>query len=404
MTAAAAPLPEQKNDALAFEAALAGGAQLPLRIQALGSLGPQEDVDAPLVGLGHPHLNGVEPKATIYGEPPWFSGMPVLKEGDWLKQYALGKLPIIALSNLTTATLFLVGPSLSSGQQWAPSRLSLEGQTYTLQMDCWTDDGPRRRNVPSRFAYALDLGELRAGPYEIQILWRDFFAETGQTAPMYRLRSLKTARLKFSVIRALVGVPGPGQEQAALVGVKEKDFQTREVPAGKSLWQRPICWQRPMDWNALRSGLPAAGLSVGSFNLAAWLPAKLTQAVNLPPLEAPSADKPAYAVILGPQLNTGEWLTLREVEWQDKRAVLRLDLWRDNEVRKQNQVGSPILVAPLGELVGRLAAGEFTVESQWSLLRAPTNRDPYLPEKPQGDAGKLLESLTQRGKQTFKVP
>jgi hypothetical protein len=111
-----------------------------------------------------------------------------------------------------------------------------------------------------------------------------------------------------------------------------------------------------------------------------------------------------FAVVLGPQLNTGEWLTLREVEWQEKRAVLRLDLWRDSEPRKKNLVESPILVAPLGSPAGRLGAGDYTAEAQWFLLRAPTNRDPYTPEKPEGDAGKLLEALTQRGKQKFKVP
>src|SRR5437899_2567480 len=111
MSAEAAPLPEPKNDALAFEAALASGAQLPLRIQAMGNLGPFDRIAVPVVGVGRPLLKMPEPPGRVDGENSWLTAMPILKEDNWLHQYAIGRLSVLTAYHQMPTTLFLTGPA-----------------------------------------------------------------------------------------------------------------------------------------------------------------------------------------------------------------------------------------------------------------------------------------------------
>src|SRR4051794_14263336 len=93
MSAEAVPVPE--NDARAFADALDRGAQVPLRIQAMGSLAVFRTSTTPLVGVGRLQREGDPLRGQIDRENSWFTAMPVLKEGDWLQQYAVGHLPIL---------------------------------------------------------------------------------------------------------------------------------------------------------------------------------------------------------------------------------------------------------------------------------------------------------------------
>ncbi len=399
LIAAPAPMNPDKSDP--YEKALEKDPRLPVWLWAAGQQAGATDTGLPMIAVGHITQ---EVKPLRLGEiNPWRS-LPVLRPGDLLEGYWKGQLVPAPPTHMESVTLFLVGPSLNSGEAWGPARLTRAGTTFTLLLEGWTDDGPRRRNVPSRALYALNLGQLNGGNYDLHIVWRTMLAETGKTAPLSRIQSVKTGQLRFSVSRAITAIPKPGDGLGHLSTLKESGFRAREVAPedGKRLWQKPVSWERQLDGGGQLRGLPAPGLSVGTFDLVRWLASQPMNLGNLPPLQQPASGQPTYAVILGPTLNTGEWLTLRDIQWQDRQAVIRVDLWRDNEGRRQNITSSPLLIVPLWNPAGLLPGGKYTVKVEWSLLRAVNNREPYHPEDTtRGDAAVLTRLLQQRGKVEF---
>jgi hypothetical protein len=252
--------------------------------------------------------------------------------------------------------------------------------------------------VAAQAIYAVNLGRLPAGAYQLQVLWRGLFLESSKTARFYRCDSVRTARLAFAV--------RDGKGEAA-AGLKDGDFRAGDIPPDwrDGRWQRPVCWYRELDSPGDVDGFPAAGLRVGTFDLVKWLATNPHTLGALPAPAPPKAGQPAYAVVLGPSVNTGEWLTLREVAWRGKQATVHVDLWRDNGPRLQNVRYWPLLIVPLGSAAGQLpAAGAYEVRVAWNLLRAPTNSDPYVAEDTSaGAAGTLAEGLRSRSERTLEV-
>src|SRR5207249_602304 len=99
-------------------------------------------------------------------------------------------------------------------------------------------------------------------------------------------------------------------------------------------------WQPPLHQtyhfaDFTNNQLPPQAVQVGTVDLRTW-PTHKFLPKTLPPYRLPGKDEQICAFVPGPCLKTGEWMTLRAIEWHDNRAVLQVDLWRDLEPRRQN--------------------------------------------------------------------
>jgi hypothetical protein len=319
-----------------------------------------------------------EAKPLPMGEVSPWQPLPVLRPSNLLEGYWKGEKVPGPAYHMDHVSVFLVGPVLNGGEAWGPARLLREGNNFTLRLEGWRDDAPRRRNVPARSLYVVDLGELPAGKYDLDVVWRTMFAETAKTAPLSRLQSVKKGRLQFDVSRALTKVPRPGDGLGDLPMLQEKDLQKCDLTADetRSLWQRPVCWQRQLAPPTIGGRAPQ-GLRVGTFDLTRWLASNPKAVGDMPELASPGANQLTYALILGPQLNSGEWMTLREVQWQDNQATLTVDLWRDNAPRYGNVPTCPLLIVPLRSPSIGLPAGDYTIKVRGGFLWAPNMGGPY---------------------------
>jgi hypothetical protein len=157
------------------------------------------------------------------------------------------------------------------------------------------------------------------------------------------------------------------------------------------------------------NALPAPGLFVGALDFPAWLQTNPTTLSDLPPLKMPEPTSAMHAVILGPSLNMGEAMTMREVEWKGKEAIVRVELWQDDGPRLKNIPFWPLLVVPLQpptkEEAGRvrLAPGEYTVRVEWAFLRAPSIGGLYVLPDPTKGPGPASKVLREKSEQKFTI-
>ena len=97
---------------------------------------------------------------------------------------------------------------------------------------------------------------------------------------------------------------------------------------------------------------------------------------EIPALTPPVSGDPVYIAFLGPVLNTGEQMRLRQIRWVGRKAILSVDVWRDGEGRRRNIPHIPLLIVPLKEGSRSLSEpGKYEVEVEWSLLFSPTIND-----------------------------
>jgi hypothetical protein len=141
---------------------------------------------------------------------------------------------------------------------------------------------------------------------------------------------------------------------------------------------------------------------LGAFDLDKWTESMPKTLDNLPELQEPAAGDAVYATVLSPSLNSGEWMSLRAIEWKDKEATLHVDLWQDDAGRKDNVISMHYLVVQL-QTPGKLedgkwqtAPGNYSVKVAWTFLRARDYRnpgEPYAPENPNkvADIKQLLD-------------
>lgn len=404
MSAAPAPdKPEKPMDEVeAFLKALATHPRLVQPIVGAGKIidgGKQPTF--PLLTVGRP-LNPPGPVFT----GNWNENIPYIREGDPLAPFTTGDLPLIAPSHQEPAYLYLAGPVLDMGMAWGPARLTRQGNTFTLLLESWLDDGPRRKNIPFRPFYTLALGDLPSGDYTIQVLHRSLMNHYEQKTGLYQVEGVQTATLKFSIRRALSEAIGPKTDFSSLPHMPASALNKKEIPTvwKGNRWQRPWFTGRTLDRNANPTAPPE--LHVGTFDLSTWLgnpPAE--KPVPLPDLKAPQGTLPNQAIVLGPTLQTGEKMTLSAIEWQENHMILHVDLYRDHEPRKQNLPFQPLMVVPVGGQGGRLLPGDYEVQVRWTLLRAQTIRDPYTGEDIQRDkeAATFLETLKKRSEKKFCI-
>ena len=89
-------------------------------------------------------------------------------------------------------------------------------------------------------------------------------------------------------------------------------------------------------------------------------------------------------------------MTFEGVEWRKSQAVIHVKVWRDDCSGEKNFPFYPLLVVPLQRPA---LTGEFRVEVDWTLLRAPRQGELYA----SGDAPEELKVLRQKSSVSFQV-
>jgi RNA polymerase sigma factor (sigma-70 family) len=295
--------------------------------------------------------------------------------------------------------LLLVSQPFSSGEAWRPTALTRKDRTFTLIVESWTDNRGRRRNIPNRAAYLLPLipqgSPMPEGGYELHIVVHDLHRDTRVPTYHHHYRNQQVATLKFTVSDPRKKFVDP---QPATLDEKElkevalpADLKNRERQAPEGITNCTM----PVDVAAD----PAFVVRAGRFDHVAWL-------------KKPAADLPAgavlpnvigtgpsgfsfYASLNGPKLDSGCRMTLRAIEWRDKTATLRVDVWRDKGPREKNIPFIPLLIVPLEPLqaddkgVAKPVPGDYRVEVEWTLLLAPTPDQPYAVQEVKHGEGKF---------------
>ena len=261
----------------------------------------------------------------------------------------------------------LVSPVLMTGQYWGPKAVYRQDNSFTVFVESWTDDGVRDKNVPQRHLYALDLGEWPAGDYQVQLSCSTWFHDQAVRAPtaLYTPRSgLTGATVAVAVpAQAPAGKANPAPAMAASALVALPQDATPKPPA---FGQLPRFSRQMYGWaRAVGPGIFAGGVDANG----------MLQGIDLPAGNANALPKPAgtgnpAVVIVGPELNSYEGLTLAAVEWHDANTVVvRVRLWRDDGPRKRNVPFTPVLVVPLTPPAG--TAKPLTLVVDWTALVAP---------------------------------
>jgi hypothetical protein len=311
-----------------------------------------------------------------------------------------GKLQLTGARPGAPTAVSLVSFPLNSGQDTGPTLLTRAGNQFTLVVDRWVDNGERRRNIPFRRWHLIPLGSLAAGDYELRLVRREMFMDTRLSPPLYEFQSAQAEVVPFAVGDA--SLPGllKGEKPAAL---------TLDRDAATPRWQRPAAQSFSLWGLGNLDAFPAPGLRAGTFDLTAWSAAKPATLADLPRLQTPKVQDPVQAVVLGPSLNSGEWLTVREVIWKDKEAVIRVDVWRDDAGRFGNAPYHPLVIVPLQlpkqpDDLSRAVLGKYQVRVEWTLLRAPNNRQPYsVEDRTLPAVGDLWKALESKSTATFKI-
>ncbi len=336
----------------------------------------------------------------------WQNGLRAAKADDPLSSLATGATKMLPPRSGGLNCIFLLGPELNSAESWGPVALTRSGNTLTLLVESWTDNGGRRRNIISRQAYLLTLPGLEEGQYELRFVWRGLFRDAAKQREHYAWNSTRAGRMEFRVEKK-----DAEQTAGKVVRLADPDLKHFEPAAAERgrLWQRTSNWFRPLGQGKNLNGLPAPGLSVGALDFPAWLQTNPTTLSDLPRLGVPAATSSLHAVVLGPQLSSGEAMTLREVEWKDKEAILRIELWHDDSPRLKNIPFWPLLVVPLSPPTKmeadrvRLVPGDYTVRVEWSFRRAPTTGGLYVLPDPTKGPAPVAKDLQEKSEQKFTI-
>jgi hypothetical protein len=294
-------------------------------------------------------------------------------------------------------------------------------------MDVWQDDFDRKENSPFRKAIQLSLGKLNEGEYEFRTVHRHMLMDA-KTQPWYQFKSELAGSVEFRVTNPEDEIKTKAVllEEQALREPKEKPKEMgsfRQIPVGEAAVFTPgkpgiptdlRQWvQRPPD---IRDSPPLApgkgelqpGMAVGTFDWQKWTARGPIALDNLPQFGPLAASTPAYVSILSPPLNSGETMTLREIRWKDKEAILYVDVWRDSLPRAENAISVHHLLVPLqtpGKSVDgkwQTAPGDYRFKVEWTVLLAPNAAGPgelYTPQDPtkpgEKDAYKELLKRTE---------
>ena len=274
----------------------------------------------------------------------------------------------------TGRPVLLLLESIVNGDDRAggPVTLSRQGNTFHLVVEEWrSPNGIFNHNVPVNRCHVLELGTLAAGAYELQIE-RRVFNERGQLHARYQWDSVTSAPVAFNVVDgAAEPVESVLEWKSGALPAEAKDTR-RQLPAMLAYPVYPGFGNNP---------LPKVGLSVGAFDFSAWAKTTFWELKNLPVLGPAKKGQPVYASIVGPRVNSDEYMTLREVRWSGTHATLVVELWRDTGDRIKNIPFFPALLVPL-DLRDETndEAGEITVSVEWVALRAKVPNGAYARE------------------------
>jgi hypothetical protein len=298
--------------------------------------------------------------------------LPTNRPADLLGQF-LKAAPQEGPTSDRPTLVYLFGPRLDSNQRWCPVALSRQGNRFTLALESWTDDGPRRRNIPHHDCFLLTLGTLPAGQYELALEWKGFFLtynrDKSTGLEQYAWTTHKKGKLAFTVA----------------------DMAAKEVPTLDSLVEEKLPPEAGREYRQMpfftvlrlqdggRKDTPNPGLRVAATDLTQWLarkPANLGDFVQfasaMPP---PVHGKYTGGVILGPMLSANETMTLREIAWRGTTCILRIDVWTSPQPAGERTW--PVLVGLVGNSYFPPAGKTYDVELDW---RYP-GRDPALTHK-----------------------
>lgn len=382
---------DPKSEAEKLLTGLERGPRQHLLAMAGAQLPPQMKVTAPLATvLSLPNAREFAAGRKMAFPVNWFNGMEHAGPNEPFARFASGELKAEPARSQSPAFLILIGPELNCKEGFNPVLLARDGKKLTLLVETWTDNAGRDKNIPARQVYLLMLGNLEAGKYELQVMWRGLFRNDAKGMLHYGLSELRFGRSAFTVY-------GEDDKQAVAGRLGEEDLKPVAIPAAfkEKRWQVPVHASRDLQEVGNRNGLPAPGLRLGAMDLADWLKKEPKTINDRPSLGKVHANSAVHAEVLGPMLNQGERMMLREVEWQGDEAVLKVDVWRDNRQFRRNVKTWPLLVAPL-KMGDKLEAREYKARIEWTFLRAPGILDVYqVEEMPQG--------LAEKSRQGFKV-
>lgn len=266
----------------------------------------------------------------------------------------------------------------SDDMDGGPVNIERDGRVFKVVFHEWrTPMVPKDHNVALLRYHVVSLGVLEAGEYEVRVERRTFAAnERGWPVQRFSLSLVEEGITKFTVEKDKGGKAFKG----------ELVWQKKDLPAEAQgvLWQEPeqMAFKVAPD---KANGVPQLGLRVGTFDFKKWSARAPASFKDMPTLANPKPGDPLYALVLGPELNQGESMTLQDVRWEGNRAKIRVNLWRDHGERSKNFVFYPALLVPLyltgnGQAAQKAPAkGDFTVELEWQTLWAPSPGGMYEP-------------------------
>jgi hypothetical protein len=219
------------------------------------------------------------------------------------------------------------------------------------------------------------------GEYEFRFVQRHMLKESDKMLPWHEFKAETAGSVAFRVTNPEDATKAVSLNEDAVRPVKEKP---KEIG---TLRQYPAC-----ETKTIASGIPTKKpvpmlpevphLEVGTFDLKKWLESKPRSFADLPELRPADKGDPIYLTLLGPWQTTGWSVNLREIEWKDKDAIIRVDFWGDNGARLLN-VNHPsvnCLVIPL-----KAPPGDYHVKVEWTFLNAaqfPSPGEQYTPLDP----------------------
>jgi RNA polymerase sigma factor (sigma-70 family) len=327
-----------------------------------------------LASLGHV-VNGEKDRekqeAAIVAQVPRFT------EDAVLKSFSEGDLKLLRPRADVATGVLLVSPMLQGRDSASVTSLTRDKNVFTLSSRVWTDNGLYKRNQLSQHLDLVPLGDLEAGDYELRIVRDSMHLDLVKgRADHHHLVGRQVATLKFTVSKKDLTDDGKAFSLAQ-TDLRAGEFSREEHDrAVQSLGASTYTLR-----NDVKEDQLVGGLEVGTFDFAAWDKMPPAQRAR-PTLKEPTANDPWYATIVGPELNSYEGMTLREIEWKDKEAILHIELWTDSGERTKNIPFFPLLVVPLEKPVapgGKVAAGEYAVRVECTVLHAPASSGEYRP-------------------------
>ena len=126
----------------------------------------------------------------------------------------------------------LVGPTRNTGEAFGPVALQRRGNTFILVVESWTDNGERRKNIPTHDSFLIELGQLDGGDYKLEVAWHGLFNDRQKGAEnrqlpedVYRHTEQWTGRIDFHVAK-----PDDAPAKGKLPVLEQNQLKAVEVP------------------------------------------------------------------------------------------------------------------------------------------------------------------------------